>query len=95
MKTKRLRELPDWPPQPGGAYDASTRFPIAGEAVITEVFPVTGMEVTFHGKFEGHQHSYHYFAESEKIAARIREAVFANVGRTVSDLGELEIEVEK
>ena len=49
--------------------------------------------MTFRAKFEGHEHSYHCFTENEKIASRIREEVLANVGRTVNELGDLEIEV--
>jgi hypothetical protein len=32
------RTVVGWPPQPGDAYDTSTGFPIAGEAVVTKSF---------------------------------------------------------
>lgn len=94
MKTIRLRELPEWPPQPGGAFDSSWRFPTAGEAVVDELYPVLNRMVTFRGQFEGHPHSYHYTAATEKIASRIQAVVAANMGKTVEELGEFELEVE-
>jgi hypothetical protein len=72
MKRIRLRVLPDRPRNAAAPMPVHG-FPIAGEAVVIEVFPVNGMEVMFNGKFGGRQHSYHYFAEHEKIAARIRD----------------------
>jgi hypothetical protein len=93
MKKLTLKELPDWPPLPGGAYDGSTQFPLAGEAVIDQVNPVTDSWVTFRGQFKGHPHSYHYQASSEEIANQIHEVVAANIGKTIVELGEFEIEV--
>jgi hypothetical protein len=93
MKKIRVRDLPDWPPQPGGAYESGTRFPVGAEAVINDVFPLNKTTVTFQGQFGGHSHSYHYKAPSEKIANQIHNLVAANIGKTVAELGEFEIEV--
>jgi hypothetical protein len=93
MTTVRLRELPDWPPAPGGAYDSLTRFPVGGEARVNEVFPVRDKRVTFRGVFEGNPSSYHYVAPSEQTAERIYDAIAANLGKKVGDLGDVEIEV--
>ena|ERR1700693_2106381 len=95
MRKITLRELPDWPPEPGGAYESGTVFPVAGEAVVIEVFPAIGDMVTFHGEFGKNPHSYHYTASSETIASRIHAVIFANLGKTVADLGDLEIEIDE
>jgi hypothetical protein len=94
VKKKRLRDLFDWPPQPGGAYDAGTVFPTGGEAVVNDVFPVRDTTVTFHGVFKGGTSSYHYFAPNVKTAHKIYAAIAANLGKTASELGALEIDVE-
>jgi len=93
VKKVRIRELPDWPPQPGGAYDASTVFPTGGEATIAEVFPMRDRTVTFRGDFHG-RHSYHYKAQTAKVAQQVYDIVAASIGGTVASLGEHEIEIE-
>jgi hypothetical protein len=95
MKKVKLRELPNWQPQPGGAYDSNTRFPLGGEAVVREVFPVNRAMVTFRGEFERHSHSYHYKASSEKLASRIHVVVATNMGKRVAELGDCEIEIDE
>jgi hypothetical protein len=94
LRTIRVRELPEWPPQSGGAYGPATIFPTAGEAIISEVFPVRDGWVTFHGDYLGHVHSYHYKAETEKIADELYDVVVKNIGSPVFSLGEQEIEIE-
>jgi len=94
MKKLRLRELENWPPEPGGAYDAYTRFPVGGEGRVDEIFPVLESAVTMQGDFMGRPHSYHYHAPSDEVADRVHKIVAQNLGKTVRELGELEIEVE-
>jgi len=94
MKKLRLRELENWPPQPGGPYDSYTRIPVGGEGRVDEVFPVLENGVTMRGDFEGRSHSYDYHAPSEEVADRVHKIVAQNLGKTVRELGELEIEVE-
>jgi len=94
MKTIPVRELPNWPPEPGGAYDSYSRFPRSDEAVVAAIFPRVEDQVTFKCEFEGRSHSYHYFAASEKIAIQVHEAVSKNLGKKLSELGDFEIEVE-
>jgi|SRR5215469_16788885 len=95
MRKIRLRELPHWPPEPGGAFDSQSQFPLGSETVVTEVFPVLYKAVTFRGIFEGRPHSYLYVASDEKTAQKIHEAIAANQGKTLAQLGELEIETEE
>jgi hypothetical protein len=95
VKRIRLRELPNWPPAPGGAYASGTEFPMGGEATATELVPAMGTSVTFRGTFRGAPHSYHFVAPNEKIAEKVHEVIGGNLGKTVSQLGDLEIEVEE
>ena len=95
MPKIRLRELPYWPPEPGGIYDSQSHFPLGGEAVVTEVFPVLYKTVTFRGIFEGRPHSYLYVASDQRTAQKIYDLIAVNRGKTVSELGELEIEVDE
>ena len=92
MKKKRVRELKNWPPDPGGAYDSYSRFPMGGEGRVDEVFPVIETSVTMRGDFEGRSHSYHYHAPNKTIAERVHKIVAQNLGKTVRELGEFEIE---
>ena len=41
---------------------------MAGETVVDELIPLWDRTVTFCGLYEGHLHSFHYQAASEKIA---------------------------
>ena len=38
MKKIPVRELPNWLPRPGGAYDSYSRFPRSDEAVVAANF---------------------------------------------------------
>jgi hypothetical protein len=95
MKMVKLRDLPNWPPPPGGAYDGGTLFPVATEVVINEIFPVIETMVTFRGESAGYPHSFHFRASSEKIASRIQTIISANLGHTVAELGEFEIVIDE
>ena len=95
MRKINLRELPNWPPGPGAAHQSGTVFPVAGEAVVVEIFPVSNALVTFRGEFGKYPHSYHHKASSDKIAAQIYSVILANLGRTVAELGHFEIEIDE
>jgi hypothetical protein len=95
MRKITLRELPDWPPEPGGAYESSTVFPVAGEAIVIEIFPLSNAMVTFRGEFGKYPHSYHYKASNEKIASQIYAVISTNLGKTVAELADLEIEIDE
>jgi hypothetical protein len=93
MKKPTVRELPGWPPGPGGAHRPGAYFPNAHEAVVNEMFPLRENALTFRCIFNGDSYSYHYFAESEKIARQLHALVQKNIGKTVAELGDLEIEI--
>jgi len=60
---------------------------------VNELFPVRDRTVTFRAIFGGDTHSYHYKAESRKIALQLHSAIEENPRKTVAELGELEVEV--
>jgi hypothetical protein len=93
MKKTKIRNLPNWPPDPGGLYQGST--PASEQAILRTVEPnrVNGL-VTFVGEFEGHNHTYDYRASNEKLAEAIRQVLRQHVGTSVFGLGELEVDVE-
>jgi hypothetical protein len=95
MKKIRIRELPNWPPGPGGATLSSYRIPTSEQAKVTRVEPKQANRwVTFVGQFEGHDHSYDFEASSEKLAETIREVLRNHLGTSVYGLGDLEVELE-
>lgn len=94
MKKIPVRELPNWLPRPGGAYDSYSRFPRSDEAVVAAIFPVIADQVIFMCEFEEQRHSYHYFAPTEKIATQVHEVVSKNLGKILSELGDFYIEIE-
>jgi hypothetical protein len=94
MKKVRLRELENWPPEPGGAHDPDARFPAGGEGRVDEIFPVQENGVPMRGDFNGRSHSSDYHAPSEIVAVLVHKIVAQNLGNTVRELGELEIEIE-
>jgi hypothetical protein len=95
MRKITLRELPDWPPEPGGAYESGTVFPVAGEAVVIEIFPVSDAMVTFRGEFGKYPHSYHYKASSEKSPLRSMQSYSRIWERRSQNLGTLRLKSMK
>jgi hypothetical protein len=96
MKKIRIRELPNWPPGiagtlqlPSGAFavpeDKKTRLKMVQSKT-------TDGDVTFLGEFEGQDFTYEYVASSEELAEAMRATLRGNVGASVSQLGELELE---
>jgi hypothetical protein len=68
---------------------------MGGEGRVDEIFAVSNRQVTFHGQFRGQSHSYHYFAPSARIAESVHAAIAGNLGKSVFELGDLEIEIEE
>jgi hypothetical protein len=94
MKKIKIRELSNWPPEPGGIIRGNS--PSSSEqAKVTRVQPklVDGL-VTFVGEFEGHEHTYDYAASSEELAEAIRETLRKHLETSVFGLGDLEVELE-
>jgi hypothetical protein len=88
----KIRDLPNWPPEPGGAFNASYRSPSSDQAMMKELVRVQDKSVTFTAAFEGKQFTYDYEAASTKLARNLAEILRKNIGKTVMQLGEPEVE---
>jgi len=93
-KKIEIRYLDNWPPTEGGAHARGSFFPRGGEGRVDKVEPLNGKQVIFSGEFDGHRVMYHFFATDEKIAAKVHAVVSENLGKTVAEIGALEMEVE-
>jgi hypothetical protein len=73
MARIKIRELPNWPPDPGGTPTCPASSQQAKLAKLKMVLPrEVDCLVTFVGEFEG-GHTYDYQASSEKLAEAIRQ----------------------
>lgn len=95
MKIRKTRAFPGWPPEASGPFDKGRRFPLGDEAVVRTVFPVSAATVKFTAMFEGHPHLYEFKASSARIASQIHSIVSTNIGKTVADLGDFDIELDE
>jgi hypothetical protein len=53
----KVRDLAEWPPQPGGFYKASYQAPTSEQAIVKEVVKSHHNWVTFICSFDGHDHT--------------------------------------
>jgi hypothetical protein len=90
----RLRDLPDWPGGPGGARDWTYKVPTNEQAMLNEVMPPRGNRVTFKCEFEGKPHTYDLEVTDAALAASIAKVLRENIGRSVMEIGELDVPEE-
>ena len=83
--------IPDWPGGPGGARDWTYKVSTDEQAMLKEVMPWRGSQVTFKCEFEGKPHSYDLKVTDASLAASIEKELRENIGRSVMDIGELEV----
>jgi hypothetical protein len=96
MKKIRVRDLGNWPPDPGGPNPGGRyKVPASGQARASKVVPrQKDLWVTFVGTYEAFEHTYDYEASSEKIAVKLRQLIGENLGKSVFEIGDLEIEID-
>ena len=92
MKNIRVMELPGWPPDPGGTYDASYRTPSSEQAILKRTEGVNGSSVAFVCEFEGNGHSYDLDLKNEDLAWQIEKSLRGCIGKSIMQIGFLEIE---
>ena len=92
-KLKNHPELVDaWPPQPAEIFSGyGFEPPRTVEIVLVRVVEEEGTAVTFLGRHARGGCRYRIETEGEEFAARLRAFLARNAGRTLSELGELEI----
>lgn len=87
----KIRDLPHWPPEPGGAFNASHKSPASDQAIFKELVRVQDNSVTFTATFEGKEFTYHYEVPNSKLAKDLAEVLARNIGKTVIQLGDAEM----
>ena len=87
----KLRDIQGWPGRPGGAVNRPHKAPTNEQAMLKEVLPWRGSQVTFKCEFEGKPHSYDLKVTDASLAARIEKELRENIGRSVTEIGELEV----
>jgi hypothetical protein len=91
----KLRDI--WPPEPGGGFARGTVFPINGADILERVFyyaPVghAKADVSLKTIYQGHYHTRDLLIDDADFAQRLAAFLRDKVGRTIADLGMLEIE---
>jgi hypothetical protein len=87
----KIRDLPNWPPHPGGPFKASSNSPASDQAILKELIRVQDNSVTFTATVEGNQFTYDYEVADSKLAKGLAEVLERNIGITVVQLGDAEI----
>ena len=49
-------------------------------------------EVVFVAEFQGNPHTFHLTTATEELASKIHAAISENIGKSMAELGEVEIE---
>jgi hypothetical protein len=88
----KIKDLPNWPPEPGGAFNASYKSPTSDQAVLKELVRVQDTNVIFTAHFEGKEFTYHYDLPNSKLAQNFADTVARNIGKTVTHLGAVEVD---
>jgi hypothetical protein len=79
--------IPDWPGGLGGARDWTYKVSTDEQAMLKEVMPWRGSQVTFKCEFEGKPHSYDLKVTDASLAASIEKELRENIGRSVMEIG--------
>lgn len=86
-----IKELANWPGIAGGAW-AGGEIPRDGSGVPNGVFPVQDNHATLSCTFEGQELRYHLDVGSAELAEHLARLLSRNLGKTVSELGELRLD---
>jgi hypothetical protein len=87
----KIRDLAEWPPQPGGFQGSSYTVPTIEQAILKEVVKSHHNWVTFVCSFEGNDHTYDFEAPDKEAAFQIEKTLKENIGKSLFEIGEIEI----
>jgi hypothetical protein len=90
----RIRELPEWPPQPGGFFDRSFTVPTTEQGILKEVVRSHHNWVTFVCSFDGRDHTCDFEAPDHEYALQIEQILKNNIGKSLFEIGEIEIPLD-
>ena len=92
MKIRTHSNVIDWPPVPGG-LDKDLKNPFAyDQAGIEQLFPMLGSVVRFTASYRGNFFTYDLPTKDVLFARRLAKLFSRNLGKTISELGDLEID---
>jgi|SRR5439155_6718557 len=91
----KLQEI--WPPEPGGAFEKGTEVPVGGQDVLEQVFyyaPVSHARANVSLKtfYKDHHHTRDLLLTDVEFAQRLASRLRQEIGRTVADLGQVELD---
>jgi hypothetical protein len=87
----KVRDLAEWPPQPGGFYKASYQAPATEQAIVKEVVKSHHNWVTFTCLFGGNDHTYDFEAPDLTSALQVKSVLESNIGKTLFEIGNMDI----
>ena len=94
MKKTRIVDLNNWPPETGGSMGRGDLLYVGtNEAIVTRFYGTKGSTVTFGCTFGGKEHSYDFIADNEDIAEKVGDVIKSNLGRSLAEIGMVEIEL--
>jgi hypothetical protein len=88
----KIKDLPNWPPEPRGPFNASYKSPTSDQAVLKELVRVQDNSVTFTATFEAKQCTYDFEVANTRVAKNLAEVLARNIGKTVTQLGAVEVD---
>ena len=88
----RVLDIPDWPPQPGGAFSPAYRSPSSEQAIVKRIEGTNRAVVTFVCGFDGNEHSYDFDARSVELAGKVAKLLQSNIGKSLMQIGFLTLE---
>jgi hypothetical protein len=93
MRKLRVRDLDEWPPQTAVAFAPGKMPRVSQEEAIVRVFiRREGRSVRFGSLLGGASYAYTYEVKTENLAEQLETIVKNSTGKSLSSLGELEIE---
>ncbi|PYU21728.1 MAG: hypothetical protein DMG30_16945 [Acidobacteria bacterium] len=87
----KIKDLPNWPPEPGGALNASHKTPAKDQAILKQLIRVQDNSVTFTATLEDKEFTYDYEVPNSKLAKDLAEVLARNIGKTLMQLGDAEV----
>ena len=92
MKIKAHSSVIHWPPLPGG-LDKDLKSPFSDdEGEIEQLFLTVGSVVRFSASYRGAFFTYDLATRDVAFARKLAKLFSKNLGKTISELGDLEVE---
>lgn len=87
----KVRDLAEWPPQPGGSYPPSYPVPTTEQAIVKDVVKSHHNWVTFTCSFDGNDNTYDFEAPDLTYAKHLKSILERNIGKTLFEIGNMDL----